>query len=405
VPNDRSARQGDAITLSVNMQAVPNMQLLWFFNDNETDQQGTNYLISSLQATNVGRYALRVSIGSVRFFTDPVEIQINSDGETNALARDKLLDSVTSPVIGDDGAGSPLAPVGKFAALAAAAPGVVRGYNGSQVFNTTYATSDPGEPAHCGVAGGASYWLSYQPPASGTITLDTIGSTYDTVLEAYTYNGTLSSYQDLISVACDNDALTPQGPSRVTFAVIKGRPYLVVVAGVNGARGAAWLNYNLNTNLTPQPPVLMSLPQTNFVAAGSSVLLTAPITGSPPLQFSWRKDGTLLSGANSATVSLTNLSRAQSGNYSFTVTNDLGGPISATLVLRVLVPTSCALSNTPDGVQLTFSTLSGQNYIVESASSIQGPWVPWTDLVAGTGQIASMPFTNSGAAFFRLRIE
>src|SRR5205823_6291088 len=103
-------------------------------------------------------YTLRFTIGAVRFDTAPVELQINSDGQTNALARDKLFDALLSPLIGSDG-GDGLLHLAKSAKLAS---GVVRGYNGSQIFDTTYATTDPGEPQPCGVSSGASYWLSYQ---------------------------------------------------------------------------------------------------------------------------------------------------------------------------------------------------------------------------------------------------
>ena len=145
-PNDRSAKQGDPITLTVNMISSGNLQLAWFFNGVEdTTQNGTNYLISSLQDTNVGRYQLRVTVGNgnnrVRFFTTPVEIQINSEGSTNTLAVDKLLDSTASPLIGDNGDDHGTSSVHPFAPV-----GVVRGYNGSQVFNTTFATTDPSEP-------------------------------------------------------------------------------------------------------------------------------------------------------------------------------------------------------------------------------------------------------------------
>ena len=91
--------------------------------------------------------------------------------ETNThRGADKLLDSSASPLLlGDDGHGInlllPLVRKNAFIpAAGGSAIGVVRGYNGSQVFNTTLATTDPTEPPHCGVAGGASYWLMYQPP-------------------------------------------------------------------------------------------------------------------------------------------------------------------------------------------------------------------------------------------------
>ena len=84
-----------------------------------------------------------------QFYTPPTEVQINTDGATNALARDKTFDALVDGLL-LSGGGFRLA-VGPL--FSAAGAGVSRGYNGSQVFNTTYATPDPTEPNHCGLNG------------------------------------------------------------------------------------------------------------------------------------------------------------------------------------------------------------------------------------------------------------
>ena len=406
VPNDQAAKQGDPVNLSVNLQTTAAVQLRWRLNESDLDEHGTNIFIASLQPTNVGTYRLRVTIGAVRFFTDPVEIQINSDGQTNALARDKLLDSLGSPLIGDDGGGSTLL-VGGVArrALGSASPlglGVVRGYNGSQIFNTFYATADPAEPAHCGVIGGASYWLIYEPPTNGTVTLDTLGSSYDTVMEAYTYNGVLTGYQDLISLDCANDSFGSNGPSRVQFPVVKSRPYIIAVDGVGGAFGTASLNYHLNTNQLPQPPALASPPVARTVAAGTTVVLTAPVTGSVPLMFSWTKDNVLLVGQTAPSLVLTNVTT--SANYSFTVTNDLGG-VAGTFVLKVVVPTACTLARISNGMQLSYATRVGQIYTIEESTNLLSGWTAWPGSFVGDGLTNLFNVGSQGAKFYRVRVE
>jgi hypothetical protein len=75
----------------------------------------------------------------------------------------------------------------------------------------------------CGDAGtrqGHSVWYVVTAPADGTITADTAGSSYDTVLAAFT--GSCSS---LTEVACNDDATGSQ--SRITFAVTAGSNYLL----------------------------------------------------------------------------------------------------------------------------------------------------------------------------------
>jgi hypothetical protein len=402
VPNDQSARLGDPVTLTVNMQVSPSVQLRWHFNEVDLEEITTNLVIPSLQATNVGRYSLRVSIGSVRFFTDPVELQINSDGETNTLARDKILDAPASPLIGDDGTGGSFAPSGAIHKLAGTI-GVVRGYNGSQVFDTTFATIDPTEPPHCGVSGGASYWLSYQPPANGTITLDTIRSTFDTVLEVYTVNGALTTYADLISLACDNDSVAPHGAARVVVPVVKTRQYYVVVDGVSGAKGTAWLNYTLNTNAPATPPLLTVPAATRVVQPGIPVTLAAAISGELPMRYSWRKNKTPISGSGPS-LTFPSAALTDTADYTLTVTNDLG-VLNAVFPLHVVPAPVCSMVNTGATLGLSWSTLSNASYTIEEAGNVSGPWIAWTNNFVGTGSRVLIEVTPATNRFFRLRVN
>ena len=415
-PNSRALKLGDPVTLSIALTPEPNVNLQWRFNGESFGQTGNTLTFASLQATNLGTYALRVEVevgnDQVRYETSPFELQVNSEGETNALAQDKLLDSPASPLLGSDG-GSSLVVGGLVVRSLVRGGGggvqnigVVRGYNGSQIFNTFYATADPSEPTHCNVIGGSSYWLIYQPPTNGTLTLNTLGSTYDTVLETYTYNGNLAGYQDLISLACDNNGYGTNGPSRVQIPVVKSRQYIVSVDGVNAAFGTAWLNYSLNTNANaqPQPPTLIGSPQPLTVAAGSTIALTAPVTGSVPMAFTWRKDNVLMQGQSAPSVLLANVTNTHSGNYSFAVTNDLGG-VSGNFALKVVVPPQCGLTRIPNGMQLSYPTIVGQTYTVEESTNLLSGWTAWPGSFVGNGLTNFFNVWNSGTKFYRVRVE
>ena len=151
-PADRSVNIGDTVSLSMNVTNAAAGTFKWYFNGDEIPSATTtNLAITSFQATNVGRYKFRVSFsGGVRFFSVPTEIQINTDGSSNTLAQPKLLDAPGTPLIGsDDNGGSGLRAWSLAFGGGTKTPmsfGVVRGYNGSQIFNTTYATRDPAEP-------------------------------------------------------------------------------------------------------------------------------------------------------------------------------------------------------------------------------------------------------------------
>jgi len=405
VPDDQAAREGDPVTLSVDIQTSPNLRLQWRFNDNSFGTTGPMLIIPSLQATNVGRYTLRIDLGDVRFETTPVELQINSDGQTNALARDKLFDALSSPLRPEDKGGDGF----RAAAVqfSAASVGVSRGYNGSQVFNTTYATADPTEPNHCGLNGSASYWYAYEPPADGTLMLDTIGSSFDTFIAAYTFNPPFTSYADLIPLACDNDSAGTNGAARLEFAAPKSRQFLVVVDGISGARGIARLNYRLDTNRPPIPPTLIQASATSSVAVGADVTLQPAILGSPPLRFIWRKETNLLAGATNRFLQLSNVAPPHSGNYIVTVSSHIGSPLEVLMPLRVLVPPQLRFLPQPDGSgPLGFISVTGQNYFIEETDALDHPWRPWLDSYPGNGSLIIL--TNAirdSAVFYRVRVE
>src|SRR5437773_1045609 len=101
------------------------------------------------------------------------------------------------------------------------------------VFGTTFsATREAGEPIHAGVAGGHSVWYSWVAPDTGTATFDTFGSTYDTVLAAYTGTG----ISNLVVLAANDDFFNLQ--SRISFDVTAGNSYNIVVDGYRGSQGS-----------------------------------------------------------------------------------------------------------------------------------------------------------------------
>lgn len=410
-PPDRSVNLGETVTLTVTVTNVGSSQLKWFFNGTDTGSASTNLVINNFSAANVGRYKFRVnSGGSVQYFSIPTEIQVNTDGATNTLAQPKFRDTPATPLIGADGGGSSLRVLSLVSGGGGGGVqnlGVVRGYNGSQIFNTTYAVTDPAEPPHCNVTGGASYWLLYQPPTNGTITLDTLGSTYDTVMEVYSYNSTPTNYSDLIQMACSDNAFPSNNASRVVFPVVKSRQYLVAVDGVAGARGIAWLNYSLNTNQPAQAPSLTGTPSPIVAPQGATVAMSAPVTGAPPLVFTWRKDGVVIPGVSTSPLVLANVTTNSTANYSFAVTNDLGGPAQSSIGLTVIPQPSCTLSSVvglPNALKLSFPTIAGRNYFVEDSTNLS-TWTAWQTFYIGDGNPINAYVWKNGSRFFRVRVE
>lgn len=103
--------------------------------------------------------------------------------------------------------------------------------------SNTGATAEQNEPAHAGTVASATLWWEWIPQASETVTIDTNGSGYDTVLAVYT--GT--SLGSLIQVAAnDNDGANIT--SRVRFAAQAGTAYEIAVGSKNATTGLTLLN-------------------------------------------------------------------------------------------------------------------------------------------------------------------
>jgi hypothetical protein len=403
-PRDRAVGEADSVTLAFDIQASDELDLQWRLNGDSIEARGPVLVLPSVQATNVGRYTLRVRLGDVRFETMPSELQITTEGDLDLLARDKILDAVEGVSAGG-GAGLGLA---RMARLAPSGDGVARGYNGVQIFNTLYATADPNEPVHCGLPGGASYWLSYEAPADGVLSMDTQGSDFDTYLAVYTYEPPLLGYSGLVEVACDNDGIAAGGAARVEFPAQRSRRYLVVVDGIGGARGTANLNYALQTN-NVSAPLIHSITGPGVVSPGASVGIVAEVEGSGPISFSWHKDEVLLGDSTGSSLLLTDISMLDAGAYSVRAENAFGVAVSDSYELRVFDPPAVRLRREQGLMMLDVETKAGGYYVLENFVGVEGElsWVDRDGPMLGDG--GWLTFTNGmsegSTSFFRVRIQ
>ncbi len=98
------------------------------------------------------------------------------------------------------------------------------------------ATKEAGEPSHAGNAGGASVWFRWITPFGGWVQIDTLGSSFDTLLAVYTG----SAVDGLSWVASDDDG-GGNFTSRVFFNAEADVEYRVAVDGYNGDTGTYML--------------------------------------------------------------------------------------------------------------------------------------------------------------------
>jgi hypothetical protein len=116
---------------------------------------------------------------------------------------------------------------------------VLQGSSGTVTGTNVSATKETGEPSIAGNPGGKSVWFFWTAPATGTTTIDTVGSDYDTLLGIF--NGGAVNVLATACAACENDDIDTPGKvftSRVTFNAAAGVTYRIAVDGFNDGSGA-----------------------------------------------------------------------------------------------------------------------------------------------------------------------
>jgi hypothetical protein len=142
--------------------------------------------------------------------------------------------------------------------------------NVSLTATNVLATSELNEPKHAGKTGGHSLWWKWTAPANGELVINTVNSTFDTLLAVYT--GT--SVSSLTPVAANDDANPDQNifTSKVKLLVNAGTEYLIAVDGKNGATGVVQLSLAFSADST-DPKVVISSPKSGAKLTTPSVLV------------------------------------------------------------------------------------------------------------------------------------
>lgn len=224
------------------------------------------------------------------------------------------------------------------------------GLTSTSIGSNVGASSEAVERNHLNSSAGLSVWWSWTAPENGLVVIDTLGSSFDTILAVYT--GTIV---ESLSLVRENDDGPVDNTSRVSFTAAAGTVYQIVVDGLGSFSGNIVLNI---AQQSPLPAVTVSPASTNLLH-GSSVTFIAGATGQAPLAYQWYFGTTLLAGEINPTLALASLTTNQSGSYRVIVTNSLGAATN-TGILSVIPPVPPAVSvvptvtNAPAGGAVTF---------------------------------------------------
>ena len=133
--------------------------------------------------------------------------------------------------------------------------------------------------------------------------------------------------------------------------------YTVVVSNAGGSVTSATAALTVNV-----PPAITTQPSSQSVTAGAAASFTVVATGTAPLTYQWKKDGTSISGATTATHSLASAQSADAGSYTVVVSNAVSTVTSSAAVLTVnvlpVITTQPASLTVNAGSSATFSVLA-----------------------------------------------
>jgi subtilisin family serine protease len=156
------------------------------------------------------------------------------------------------------------------AAIAFPGPTTVSGTN-------VAATTESGEPAHAGVPGGRSVWWRFTADTTTTVTLDTGGSDFDTVLAVYTG----SSVSGLTRIAA-NDDIRADLTSQVSFTAAAGTTYRIAVDGYAGVAGSITLRLSPGAPPAPVRPANDDFANATAFPVASTTTLTGSSVNATP---------------------------------------------------------------------------------------------------------------------------
>jgi subtilisin family serine protease len=208
--------------------------------------------------------------------------------------------------------------------------------NGSTTGSTSNATKESGEPSHAGNAGGASVWYRFTAPTTGSYTVSTEGSGFDTLLGVYTG----SPVGALTQVAANDDNGAGGLWSRATFSAMAGTTYSVAIDGYGAASGSVTLGWTVPV-VNPITVTTSSLPAATVGAAYSTQLAASGGSGS----YRWSlASGTLPTGLTLSSAGVISGTATTGGTSTFTVgVTDTAGRTatrSLSITVNVVLPGS-----------------------------------------------------------------
>jgi plastocyanin len=376
-----SATVGQTVTFSVTVDGTAPFSYQWYKGGASiAGATSASYVISSVQLTDAGTYYAYIANSAGSTTSDDAVLTVNLPAAAPAFTTQPASQTVT--------AGAAVT----FTAAASGSPAPTYQWrkNGSSITGATsasytiasVATTDAGTytVVATNTAGSAT-----SNNAVLTVNLPAVPPAFTTQPSSQTV--TAGAAVTFTAAASGSPAPTYQwrkngssitGATSASYTIASATTAdagTYAVVATNAAGSVTSNNAVLTVNLPTMAPAFTTQPASQTVTTGTAVTFTAAASGSPTPTFQWRKNGSNLTGAASASYTIASATTADAGTYAVVATNAAGSATSNNAVLTVNLPT-VALSFTTQPASQTVTTGTAVTFTA-AASGSPAPTFQW----------------------------
>ena len=181
--------------------------------------------------------------------------------------------------------------------------------------------------------------------------------------------------------------------------------YTVLVSNPAGSVTSAAAT--LTVNAVSSAPTITTQPASQTVTVGANVTFTVSATGTAPLSYEWMKGGVNISGATTATLTLSSVTTASAGSYTVLVSNSAGSATSAAATLTVNASGAPAITTQPASQTVTVGAKVTFTVGATGSAPLSYQWMMNSANISGatTATLTLSSVTAANAGSYTVRVS
>ena len=361
-PKSQTVNEGSSVTFSVVATGTTPLSYQWYKGSSKiSGATGSSYTISSAKSSDAGSYTVTVSNSAGSVTSSAATLTVNIKPTITTQPKSQTVNEGSSVTFSVVATGTtPLKYQWKKNGSN------ISGATGSSYTISSVKTSDAG-----------SYTVTVSNSAgSVTSSAATLTVNVPVTLISITINGNSSvdvgsTATYTCTAAYSNGAFKTVTP---TWSISSGTSYASITsAGIltGKAAGTATVQAkyteggvtktatkNVTVNAVVVKPTITTQPKSQTVNEGDSVTFSVTASGTTPLSYQWKKDGSNISGATGSSYTISNAKSGDAGSYTVMVSNSAGSVTSSAATLTVNG------GSTPSGTAVRSVNRSGKSATV-----------------------------------------